>query len=420
MAVDVVIARSQLLGLYALLGVTVASWLARLPTVRAELGLSTGELGTVLLAGALGSLTMVLAAGSLTTRWGNRRTLVAAAWAYAGAAVLLGLGPWMGSVPVLTGGVVVMSMSFALGNVPMNVQTVVIERHMRRTVVPQFHAAFSVGAVVGSGLGALAAWAHLPLPVQFIAVGVLSLAWRLHAIPDAVLPEEPRPAPARRAGSLRESLVAWREPRTLVLGVVVMAGALSEGTANTWLAIGVVDGLGAREAVGALVFGAFVGSMTVSRIGGTRLIDRYGRATVLAASLTLAVAGLAGYALAPGLLSAVVGAVAWGLGTGLVIPIGMASVTGHGAGAAGRVAVVSAFASTANLAAPPAIGVLAEAVGVRHAVLSVVAVMIVGVLLGRRVVEGGPEGVRPTVATAPPAAMTLGPAAGPSPEAVAP
>jgi MFS family permease len=254
-------------------------------------------------------------------------------------------------------------------------------------VVPQFHAAFSVGAVAGSGLGALAAWGHLPLHVQFVAVGVASLAWRLRAIPDAVLPEEPRTAPVRRGGSLRESLVAWREPRTLVLGVVVMAGALSEGTANTWLAIGVVDGLHAREAVGALVFGAFVGSMTVARIGGTRLIDRYGRAAVLAASLTLAVAGLAGYALAPGLASAVLGAVAWGLGTGLVIPIGMASVTGHGPGAAGRVAVVSAFASTANLAAPPAIGVLAEAVGVRHAVLSVVAVMIVGMLLGRRVVE---------------------------------
>ena len=289
---------------------------------------------------------------------------------------------------VLTLGVVVMSMSFALGNVPLNVQTVVIERHMRRTVVPQFHAAFSVGAVAGSGLGALAAWGHLPLHVQFIAVGVGSLVWRLHAIPDAVLPEEPRSgAGVRRGGSLRESLVAWREPRTLVLGVVVMAGALSEGTANTWLAIGVVDGLGAREAVGALVFGAFVGSMTVARIGGTRLIDRYGRATVLAVSLSLAVAGLAGYALAPGLASAVLGAVAWGLGTGLVIPIGMASVTGHGPGAAGRVAVVSAFASTANLAAPPAIGVLAEAVGVRHAVLSVVAVMIVGMLLGRRVVD---------------------------------
>lgn len=422
-AVDVVIARSQLLGLYALLGVTVASWLARLPTVRAELGLSTGELGTVLLAGALGSLTMVLAAGSLATRWGSRRTLVVAAWAYAGASVLLGLGPWMGSVPVLTGGVVVMSMSFALGNVPLNVQTVVIERHMRRTVVPQFHAAFSVGAVAGSGLGALAAWGHLPLLVQFIAVGVVSLVWRLHAIPDAVLPEEPRPVPVRHAGSLRESLVAWREPRTLALGAVVMAGALSEGTANTWLAIGVVDGLHAREAVGALVFGAFVGSMTVARIGGTRLIDRYGRAAVLAASLSLAVAGLAGYALAPGMASAVLGAVAWGLGSGLVIPIGMASVTGHGPGAAGRVAVVSAFASTANLAAPPAIGVLAEAVGVRHAVLSVVAVMIVGMLLGRRVVEVAPEGAQAAVPPSPAAVervAPLGSAAGQSTEVVTP
>ncbi len=307
-------------------------------------------------------------------------------------------------------GVVGMSVSFALGNVPLNVQTVVIERRMGRTVVPQFHAAFSIGSVLGSGLGALAAWGHLPLVVQFALVAVGSLVWRLRSIPSAVLsaPDADRaPAPVAadavpgvaldeplgdvptRSGGMREAMRAWRDPRTLVLGVVVMAGGLSEGTANNWLAIGVVDGFRAREAVGALVFAVFVASMTVARVSGTRLIDRFGRVRVLLVSTSTAVVGLVGFALAPSLPFAVVGALAWGLGAGLVVPIGMAAVTGHGPGAAGRVAVVSAFASIANLVAPPVIGLVAEGAGVRHAVLAVAGVMIVGVLLSRRIADPG-------------------------------
>jgi MFS family permease len=406
----VLAARAQLLGLYALLGLTVALWLSRLPTVRADLRLSTGELGGVLLVGSLGSLVMVLWAGGLATRWGSRRTLVLAAWTFSAAAILLGLGPQIGSVAVLAVGVVGMSVSFALGSVPLNVQAVVIERRMGRTVVPQFHAAFSIGSVVGSGLGALAAWGHLSLVVQFVFVAVGSLVWRLRSIPTAVLSApDPERAPApvaadavpgvaldeplgevpRRTGGMREAMQAWRDPRTLVLGVVVMTGGLSEGTANNWLAIGVVDGFRAREAVGALVFAVFVASMTVARVSGTRLIDRFGRVRVLFVSTSTAVVGLVGYALAPSLPFAVIGALAWGLGAGLVVPIGMAAVTGHGPGAAGRVAVASAFASTANLVAPPVIGLVAEGAGVRHAVLAVAGVMIVGVLLSRRIADPG-------------------------------
>jgi MFS family permease len=420
---EVGVARAHLTGLYALLGLTVGSWLSRLPTVRTQLHLSEGQLGSVLLAGSLGSLAMLLVAGTVATRWGSRRALVAAAWVYGLAAVLLGLGPQLGSVAVLTAGVVLVSASFALGNVPLNVEAVVIERRMRRTVVPTFHAAFSVGSVLGSGIGAVCAWLDVPLVVQFSVVAVGSLVWRLVSVPSAVLapapgpvahgargraaveaadavagvevatqdaaaadpvPAEPGPTGRRRRGG-GPVLDAWRDPRTLLIAVIVMTGGLSEGTANTWVALGVVDGFAAREAVGALVFATFVAAMTVSRVAGTRIIDRFGRGPVLLASTSTAVLGLALFALAPALPLAIVGVVAWGVGAGLVVPIGMAEVTGHGPGAAARVAVASALASAANLVAPPVIGLVAERVGVRHAALCAAAVMLVGVVLAARV-----------------------------------
>ena len=386
-------ARRALLGLYGLLGLSIATWLSRLPAVRTDLGLSTGALGSVLLVGSLGSLLMVLVAGGVVARWGSRRSMMAAAYAFTVASVLLGLGPTLGSVPVLLVGVVLMSMSFALGNVPLNLESVVIERAMGRTVVPQFHAAFSVGSVVGSGLGALAAWGHLPLLVHFSAIGALSLAWRWHSVPISVLPLAVPAVPAvptgvvagpgRRGGAARQALAAWREPRTLLLGLVVMAGALSEGTANGWLAIAVVDGFARTEALAAVVFGVFVASMTTSRLAGTRVIDRFGRWPVLMASSSLALIGLVLFGIAPSLPVAVLGVVAWGLGSGLVFPIAMAVVAGDGLGAAGRVAVVSAFASVAGLAAPPVIGLAAEQIGIRHAILLIAAAMVLGLLVTR-------------------------------------
>lgn len=386
-------AHHLMLGLYGLLGITVATWLSRLPTVRTAVGLSTGELGTVLLVGAVGSLLTVLGAGAVVQRWGSRRVLVASAVVHSTAFVLLGAGAAGGSVAVLVVGVFAMSASFALANVPLNVETAAIERAMGRTVVPRFHAAFSIGSVAGSGLGALAAWAGVPPVTHFAAVAVGAFVWRWYAIPDAVLTPAagPRPEPvpdagrSRRGVRLRASLGAWRERRTLLVGVVVLTAALSEGSANNWLAIGVVDGFAAPEATGALVFSAFVASMTAARLLGTRLIDRHGRPRVLAASSVVSLVGLVLFGTAPTLPLAVVGVAMWGLGAGLGVPIGMVAVAEDPLRAASRVAVVSAFASVASLAAPPLLGLAAESLGVRHALLLVGVGMVVSVALARQV-----------------------------------
>lgn len=402
----VVRAHRQLLGLYLLLGVTVSSWLSRMPSVRAALDLTEAELGVVLLLGAVGSLVTVLVAGGVVTRFGSRRTLTAAALMFAAATVLLGLGPALGRVEVLVLGVFVMSASFALGNVPMNVETVVVERAIGRTVVPQFHAAFSIGAVAGSLLGAGAAFLGVPLLVQFGGIGLVSLAWRLTAIPGAVLPQ-PVVDGAPPARGLRSALGAWRERRTLVVGVIVLTAALSEGSANNWLTIAVVDGFRQTEAVAAVVYGVFTGSMMVARLLGTWAIDRFGRVAVLAASGSVAFVGLLLFGLAPSLPLAVVGVVGWGLGAGLVVPIGMAAVSHEPLRAASRVAVVSAFASVSSLAAPPLLGLVAGAVGARHALLLVGVGLAASVVLARAVAPepAGDAGTPPRVCDVEPHAV---------------
>lgn len=402
----------MLLGVFALNGVMMSSWLARIPSVRDALDLTAADLGVVLLAGAVGALATVTAAGPFVARFGGRVAFTVSALLFGVAFLLLGLGPATGSVALLAAGIFVNGMAFALGNVPMNVESAGIERRVGRTILPQFHAAFSVGAVVGSLVGAACAHAQVPVLVQFVATGAVATVWRLAAIPATVhdtlpvrTPAPPAPAPveslgdavvdvetaglrsrlARRGARLGAALSAWREPRTLLIGLVILSAALSEGSANDWLSLAVVDGFAQTEAVGAVVFGTFVAAMTVMRLAGTRLIDRFGRVTVLRASGVASIAGLLLFGFAPTLGLAGVGVVLWGFGAALAVPVGIAAASDEPLRAAGRVSVVSAFASMASLAAPPLLGLAAEAVGARHALVLIVGAMLLSVVLARQV-----------------------------------
>lgn len=457
MPVDPAVQRARwlLMGLFALSGLMLSGWLARLPAVRDALDLGTAELGGLLIAGSVGSLATVSVAGALVNRYGGRFVLYISMVAFAAAYVLIGLGPTIGSVPVLTAGIFLSGVGFAIGNVPLNVETAAVERRMGRTVLPQFHAAFSIGSVLGSGIGALCAMADVPLLAQFTATAVVGTVWRLLSVPGAVIESLPAdraavraasearaegrtPREAGIAGRLRAARVrrvarpgsalgAWREPRTLLIGVVIMSAALSEGAANDWLALAVVDGFDQVEAVGAAMFGVFVGAMTAVRLLGTKLIDRFGRVAVLRSSGIVSFAGLLLFGFAPSLPLAAVGIVAWGFGAALTVPLGIAAASDDPLRAASRVAVVSAFSSTASLAAPPLLGLAAELMGTRHALLLITVAMVASVLLantvrrpGAAAASGGhapaDDPAAPVVATAAPGAVPAldGPDADPS------
>ncbi|MDM7832191.1 MFS transporter [Cellulomonas edaphi] len=413
-------ARWLLMGLFALTGITFSSWLARLPTVRDSLDLSTAELGGILLVGSVGALLTVTASGMVVQRFGSRRALLASTAVLAVGYVLMGLGPTFGSVLLLAVGIFLNGVAVALGNVPINVESGRIERAMGRTVIPQFHAAFSIGAVTGSALGAAASHLDVPVATQFSLMALVAVVWRLASLRGVVLPyapdELPRaraPLPATRPSGRRRiasALDSWREPRTLLIGLVVMAAALSEGSANDWLSLAVVDGFDRTEAIGGIVLGLFVASMTVVRLLGTRLLDRFGRVAVLRASGLVSIVGLLLFGFAPSLPLAGVGVALWGFGAALAVPVGIAAASDDPLKSAGRVAVVSSFASVASIAAPPLLGLAAESIGARHALTLIAVAMVVSVLLARQV---APERRAPAPAADGPAA-----AVGPRPEPV--
>jgi fucose permease len=198
-----------------------------------------------------------------------------------------------------------------------------------------------------------------------LAAGVM-LAGTLVAV-RSFLPADPD-TPQEKSGGV---LAAWREPRTLLIGLLVLIMAFTEGTANDWLAVAFVDGHGVTEAAGAATFGVFVAAMTAGRTAGTIAIDRWGRVRTLAVTVLVAGAGALIAVLASSWAVALVGVALWGVGASLGFPVGMSAAADEESRAPARVSVVAVIGYTAFLAGPPLVGLLGDRVGTLKALLIV-------------------------------------------------
>jgi len=175
----------------------------------------------------------------------------------------------------------------------------------------------------------------------------------------------------------RARLGIWRDRRTLLIGLIVLGMAFAEGSANDWLALAMVDGHGVGNATGALVFGIFVTAMTVGRVFGVYLLDRFGRVPVLRVSAVFAAVGLVVVIFAPVAWLAGIGVVLWGLGSALGFPVGMSAAADDPRNAAARVSAVATIGYLAFLVGPPLVGFVGEHVGLLNALLMVLALVAV-------------------------------------------
>jgi len=378
-AVDLGRARNAVVVAFAMNGLSFASWLSRAPALRDDLSLSTAQLGLLLLCLSGGACAALPLSGAMVHRLGPARVVLIGSLLAGLGLLALGVGVATGTVWPGAVGLVLAGMGSGNWDVAMNVAGADVERRRGRSLMPRLHAAFSLGTVAGGAAGAAAAALGVPLAAQVLVAGVLVPL----VVSVAVRAFPPVDSHGRADGAAKPSsnlLRTWLEPRTLLIGVVTLAFAFTEGSANDWLAIAVVDGHHASEVLGALGFGAFVTAMTIGRAFGGVLLDRFGRVPMLRVSAVLAVAGLALVTLAGSVGWVLAGALLWGLGASLGFPVGMSAAADDPARAAARVGVVSSIAYTAFLAGPPVIGLLAQHTGILRALFVVLGVLVVGLL----------------------------------------
>ncbi|BEP14659.1 MFS transporter [Acidothermaceae bacterium B102] len=364
-------------------GFTFASWASRIPQVRDRLHLSPGQLGLLLLSLAAGSVIALPSSGAIVHRLTTRVTVTATSVVAAGALAFIGLGYLLGVIPVAIG-LFVFGFAYGAWDVAMNVQGADVERHLGRAIMPRFHAGFSIGTVAGALLGAAMIALHVPVTAHLVVVAVCTAVVVPRQVrgylPDST-PPGAEPSPGMDAGSPSPLLARWLEPRTLVVGLVVLAFAFAEGTGNDWISVALIDGRHAPAVVGTLGYAAFLTAMTSGRWVGPGLLDRFGRVATVRTLAVVAVAGLLVFVFSPYTPLAIGGALLWGVGTSLGFPVGMSAASDDASAAAGRVSVVASIGYCAFLGGPPLIGYVGSRVGVLHALSAAAVLLAVALLL---------------------------------------
>ncbi|MEV4507405.1 MFS transporter [Dactylosporangium sp. NPDC049525] len=370
-------------------GVAMASWATRIPQIRDELRLGPSQLGLVLVAIAAGSIISLVLSGQIVARFGSRATVAAMAVLLTVSLIIVAGGYHLGVPPVVLG---LFAFGFANGawDVAMNVQGALVERRLGRAIMPRFHAGYSVGTVAGALLGTAMVALKVPVTIHLSVVAVLVGASTFVMVraflPDTLSDE----APADSGGS-RRFLEFWTEPRTLLVGVFVLAFAFTEGAGIDWIAVAVIDGYRTPAAVGTLAFTVFLTAMTVGRWFGPALLDRYGRVPVVRALAVIALAGLLLFIFGPNTPTAFAGALLWGTGASLGFPVGMSAASDDPAKAAGRVSVVASIGYCAFLGGPPLIGLLGDHVSVLKALIAIAVLLTVAFLLAGAIRPLHPE-----------------------------
>lgn len=370
--------RTALTLFFALDGFLFAGWVVRIPAIKQQTGASAGDLGLALLGVSAGAVVTMTLTGRLCRRFGSHPVTVAAGLLLS---LSIALPPLTHSALAL--GLVLLLFGAAYGgiNVAMNSAAVDLVAALRRPVMPGFHAAFSLGGMLGAGLGGLVAGSLSPT-VHLLGLTAAGLV--LTGLAGPVLLRHPAPtAPETRpAGDARGPARATRRARRLVavFGVIALCTAYGEGALADWGALHLSQDLAARPGVAATGYAVFALAMTAGRLSGTALLERLGQTRTLVAGGATAMAGMLLGSLAPAVWLALLGFAVTGLGLANIFPVAIARA-GALAGPGG-VAAASTLGYGGMLLGPPVIGFLAEWFSLPLALTTVAALAGVAALIG--------------------------------------
>ena len=372
-------ARNGNLATFATSGFLFASWLSRIPDVKQLLDIGTGTLSFLLLALACGSLVGLPITGRVADKIGTKNTArIGAAAGIVGLLITCFSITFSQDLVVPIVALVLVGFGIGMWDVAQNLEGTIIEQKLGKAIMPWFHAAFSGGTLLGALIGSQATRLQIPLSIHLIVIAVITalvLLWGTNKFIAAEVVEH-----KNAEGQKIKQKSAWTEPRTLLIGVMVLAAAFTEGTANDWIAVAFVDGHGTTATQGVFGLSAFLLFMTAGRVLGSMALNKFGRVLVLRVLFAAALIGSLLFVFG-GPVGAYFGAAIWGLGASLGFPVGMSAASDDPKRAAARISVVSTIGYCAFLAGPPLVGFLGEEVGILMALLAVGAISALAFIL---------------------------------------
>jgi MFS family permease len=373
---------------FLLLGIVLGTVASRMPQLKAQAGVSDGLLGLALLGIPLGSIIAV----QVTGRWIARRgsSAVTNAGVILMCVSIAVLAAPIGFVSLLAA-LTLVGIGIGLTDTGMNTHAVTVERGYRRPIMSSFHGFASLGMLLGTLAGAVAARFDLAPAVHFPVVGVLALAIGL-GVRTSLLPGSADAHSHQHLSPAGPSRASRRAPwnRTLVLlATIALLAWMTEHAISDWSAVYLRDHLGTSSSVATYGFALFALFMVLMRFLADRLTARLGPALVLRVGGLVAGAGLAAGLATDSAVGAIIGCGLVGVGMAGIVPV-VFTAAGNlpGVNAGNTVSKVAGVAFAGSLIGPPLIGLVADLTSLRTALFLVAAAALAIGL-------AGPAAVRP-------------------------
>ena len=365
-------ARVAVAALFFTNGALFANLIPRYPQIKADLGLSNAAYGLAVAAFPTGAIVAGLGAGLLIRRFGSARVAVGGTWLTAVAVLAAALMP---SAAGFSAALFLAGAMDAITDVAQNAHGLRVQRRYRRSIINSFHAVWSIGAVTGGAMAAVAIALDVPLGTHLTVSALLFASVALVAL-RFCLPG-PDVTPLDSDADVRQDTSIRRVPVRTVLAIAALVliattGTLVEDAGNTWAAVYLSGSLGASSAVAAAGFVALVGAQFVGRVLGDRLVDRFGPRTVARSGGAIVAVGM-GLALAfPTVPGTILGFAAAGFGVATLVP-GAMHVADElpGLKAGTGLTIVSWLMRLGFLLSPPVVGAVADATSLRAGLLVV-------------------------------------------------
>ncbi|WP_327292506.1 MFS transporter [Streptomyces sp. NBC_01198] len=380
---------------FAVDGFLFAGWVVRIPAIKAQVGASAGQLGLALLGVSAGAVATMVLTGRLCRRFGSDRVTVATAVVLS---LSIALPPRTHSALALGLVLLVFGVSYGGLNVAMNSAAVELVAALRRPVMSSFHAAYSLGGLIGAGLGGLLA-PHLSAATHLLvltAVGLLTVC-----LAGPVLLSHPIGVPRERVAATEPAApvpgsaavpdrVRRTGPLVAVFGLIAACTSYGEGALAEWGPLHIQQDLHGGPGIAAAGYAAVAAAMTLGRLSGTALLERLGQTRVLVLGGLTAAAGMLLGALAPVIPLVILGFALTGLGLANSFPTTIARA-GALTGPSG-VAAASTLGYGGMLLGPPSIGFLTDAVGLPIALTTVSGLAAVAAAIAYAVRNTGRQG----------------------------
>ncbi|MFT9670366.1 MFS transporter [Streptomyces bacillaris] len=371
-------ARVAVAAVFAVHGAVTGSFATRVPWIQDHAGVSAGQLGLALAFPAIGASIAMPLAGRISHRFGARTALrgLLALWTLA--LILPALAP---NLLTLCAALFVYGATAGMSDVAMNALGVEVENRLDKSIMSGLHGMWSVGALIGSAAGTVAAHVGADARLHHTLAALVLTALGLAACRGVLdLRGEPDEEPPPRFTLPPKS--------ALVIGAVGFCAVFAEGASLDWSAVYLRDVLGSSDGVAAASTTAFALTMAVARLAGDRIVDRFGAVRTVRVGGALATAGGLLVVFSPSPAAAMGGFGLLGLGVAVVVPLAFAAAGRSGPNPSQAIAGVATITYTSSLIAPSAIGALAETTSL-VASFGVVTALAFGLVAGAGVLRAG-------------------------------